>query len=183
MNTVLASGSSLIVHINPSPPACPNHASNDQGPGFDMLSAVLDLRLAPQASPLPSRLAPCSHRIGFTFIQADSSASGCFPPRLAATQFPLAAEVHDDLGLRLSRAEFMYVMTHWAGDLRAPADRDRWRNAPRCAGGAQGLARLRRVALPPRAIGVGRVEGMPRMPGLRVAAGAAFMRLPHASGE
>jgi len=104
--------SSLIFHINPSLPACPNHTSNDQGPDFDMLSAGLDLQLLPQASPFPSRLAPCSHRIGFTFVQAHSSASSCFPPRLAATQFPSAANVHADIGLRLSRAEFMYVMTH-----------------------------------------------------------------------
>lgn len=106
------SDSSLIFHINPSLSACPNHTSNDQGPGFDMLSAVLDLQLLPQASPFPSRLAPCSHRIGFTFVQAHSSASSCFPPRLTATQFPSAADDHAVIGLRLSRAEFMYVMTH-----------------------------------------------------------------------
>ncbi|HEX2878974.1 MAG TPA: hypothetical protein VHO25_05505 [Polyangiaceae bacterium] len=120
MNTVLFSGSSLIVHMLPSRPACPNHTNNDHGPGCDMLSAVRGSRLLPQASPFSSRLAHCSHRIGFTFVQADRSASGCFPPRLAATQFPLAADAHAGIGRRLSRAEFMYVMTHW-GRLSEPA--------------------------------------------------------------
>jgi hypothetical protein len=127
MNTVLTSDSSLIVHMHPSLSACPNHTSNDEAPGCDMLSAVPRSRLPPQASPLPSRLTPCSHRIGFTCVQADRSASGCFPPRLATTQFPLAADAHADIGLRLSRSEFMYLMTHWAvrsarsGSYRAPA--------------------------------------------------------------
>ena len=119
MNTVLTSGSSLIVHMYPSLSACPNHTSNDEAPGCDMLSAVPRSRLLPQASPLPSRLAPCSHRIGFTCVQADRSASGGFPPRLATTQFPLAADAHAGIGLRLSRAEFMYLMTHWVGAPRA----------------------------------------------------------------
>jgi len=112
MNAVLFSGSSLIVHMLPSLPACPNHTRNDPGPGFDMLSAVQGLRLLPQASPFASRLALCSHRIGFIFIQADRSASGCFPPRLAATRFPSAAAAHVGNEIRLSRSEFMYLMTH-----------------------------------------------------------------------
>jgi hypothetical protein len=120
MNTVLFSGSSLIVHINPSLPACPNHTNNVEGPGFDMLSAVPRLQLLPQASPFPSGLAPCWHRIGFTFVQADSSASDCSPPRLATTQLSSAADDHAFTGIRLSRSEFMYVMTHW-GWLSEPA--------------------------------------------------------------
>src|SRR5215207_705753 len=79
----------------------------------DMLSGVPRLRLTPQASPFTSRLAPCLHRIGFTCVQADSSASGCSPPRLATTQLPSAAAAHADGGIRLSRSEFMDVMTHW----------------------------------------------------------------------
>ena len=78
-----------------------------------MLSAISRSRLMPQASPFPSRLAHDAHRIGFTSVQADRSTAGCFPPRLATTQLPLVATVHADSGIRLSRSEFMYVMTHW----------------------------------------------------------------------
>ena len=50
-----------------------------------------DSPLSRQASPLPSRLARCTCRIEFTFVRDQPSASGCSPPRLAATQLPSAA--------------------------------------------------------------------------------------------
>ncbi len=112
MNSVLFSGSSLIVHMSPSLPAHPNHTHSDPSPLCDMLSVVSGSRLLPQVSPFPSRLTHRMHRIGFTFVQADRSASGCSPPRLTATQLPSAADAHVRIGLRLSRSEFMYVMTH-----------------------------------------------------------------------
>jgi hypothetical protein len=112
MNTFLFPVSSLIVHLNPSRPASPNHTNDVAHPVCDMLGAVTLSRLLPQASRFPSTLAHRSHRIGFTFVPARRSASGCSPPRLSATQFPSAADAHVCTGLRLSRSEFMYVMTH-----------------------------------------------------------------------
>src|SRR5690606_1983293 len=47
--------------------------------------------LSRQASPLPSRLARLTCRIEFTLVRDRSSASGCSPPRLAATQLPSTA--------------------------------------------------------------------------------------------
>jgi len=47
-----------------------------------------DSPLSRQASPLASRLARCTCRIEFTFVWDQSSASGCSPPRIAATQLP-----------------------------------------------------------------------------------------------
>ena len=44
-----------------------------------------------QASPLASRLAKLQHRIEFTCVWDCSFVSGCFPPRLTATQFPLTS--------------------------------------------------------------------------------------------
>ena len=43
-----------------------------------------------QASPTPSRLAATPRRIGFAFATDHQFASGCSPPRFAATQLPLA---------------------------------------------------------------------------------------------
>ena len=42
------------------------------------------------ASPFPSRLAKATGRIEFTCVTDGSFASGCFPPRLVATQLPSA---------------------------------------------------------------------------------------------
>ena len=47
--------------------------------------------LARRASPFSRRLAVVAGRIGFTFVRDCGSAAGCSPPRLAATQLPLAA--------------------------------------------------------------------------------------------
>ena len=44
-----------------------------------------------QASPLTGRLATDRYRIEFTSVWDYSFAAGCFPPRLAATQFPFAS--------------------------------------------------------------------------------------------
>ena len=44
-----------------------------------------------QASPFARRLAVAGNRIGFTCVRDRGSASGCSPPRLAATQLPPAA--------------------------------------------------------------------------------------------
>ena len=52
---------------------------------------VTDSPLTRQTSPLPSRLARCARRIEFTFVSDQPSASGCSPPRVAATQLPSAA--------------------------------------------------------------------------------------------
>ena len=44
-----------------------------------------------QASPFASRLAKLIHRIEFTCVWDCSFVSGCFPPRLTTTQFPLTS--------------------------------------------------------------------------------------------
>ena len=90
--------------------------------------APTDLRRSPQASPQARRLARSTCRIEFTFVRDQSSASGCSPPRIAATQLPSAA--HRSLppaGSRLSLTEFMFSCTHeprrprrdWAEDFHA----------------------------------------------------------------
>jgi len=58
---------------------------------FDSSWTVSGSPLARQASPFPSRLARLTCRIEFTFVRDQPSASGCSPPRLAATQLPSAA--------------------------------------------------------------------------------------------
>ena len=65
------------------PPPRPSHR-------FDTLPlSVGGIRLAPVwASPLASRLAARAGRIEFTCVADWPFTSGCFPPRLAATQFP-----------------------------------------------------------------------------------------------
>jgi len=64
--------------------------------------------LAPQASPLSSRLAVVSGRIGFTCVWVCGSASSCSPPRLTATQLPSAAlPLLVSGGLRLSLVGIM----------------------------------------------------------------------------
>src|SRR5271156_3184355 len=47
-------------------------------------------RIVTWASPLDCRLAKVTGRIEFTCVADESFASGCFPPRLAATQLPSA---------------------------------------------------------------------------------------------
>src|SRR3990172_5868362 len=65
-----------------------------------------------QASPFASRLAQCLRRIEFTFVPAHRFAAGCSPPRLTATQLPFASGAHTSIGIRLSRSDFIHLITH-----------------------------------------------------------------------
>jgi len=58
------------------------------------------------ASPFASRLAKVTGRIEFTCVADDSFASGCSPPRLAATQLPSATggQTHPDEDFHLADA-------------------------------------------------------------------------------
>ena len=75
---------------------------------FDESCRSVRLWLWPQASPLAIRLAIVEGRIGFTCVRVCAFASGCSPPRLAATQLPSASlPLLVTEGLRLSLVVIM----------------------------------------------------------------------------
>jgi hypothetical protein len=81
-------------------------------------SRLLDSRFA-QASPLASRLAADTCRIEFTFVWDCSFASGCSPPRLAATQLPSASPpLSGSVAFRLSLTGLYVFMITLASGLR-----------------------------------------------------------------